>query len=58
MTDAQVTEYINLASRLSELLTMSGISWKPEHEKEKAILRKKIAEYRKIIEEEKEKRTC
>lgn len=50
MTTNQIVRYTTLVKRRSELLLCSGISWKPEYEKELQGIDTELTELRKEME--------
>lgn len=50
MTVNQIARYTALVKRRSELLLCSGISWKPEYEKELQSIDTELTELRKEME--------
>lgn len=50
MTTNQIARYTALVKRRSELLLCSGISWKPEYEKELQSIDTELTELRKEME--------
>lgn len=56
MTDKQVVEYLTLVDRKLQILTNSGISWKPEYGSEMKKIDARLAELRPLVDAEHERR--
>lgn len=58
MTKEQVLRYLELVDRHMFITMHSGVTWKPEYAKELGEIEKEIAELRKVIDAELERRGC
>lgn len=56
MTAQQVSRYIELVNRRMDILSHSGVDWKPEYGLELNQIEKELAELRPLVDEEHKKR--
>lgn len=56
MTDKQVLEYIDLINRKLQILTNSGVNWKPEYAEEMKQIDARIAKLYPLVEELRKKK--
>lgn len=56
MTARQVSRYIDLVNRRTQILNHSGVDWKPEYGLELNLIEKELADLRSLVDEEHEKR--
>lgn len=56
MTAQQVSRYINLVNRRTQILNHCGVDWKPEYGLELNQIEKELAEFRTLADEEHRKR--
>lgn len=56
MTAQQVSRYIDLVNRRTQILNHSGVDWKPEYGLELNQIEKELAELRLLVDAEHQKR--
>lgn len=56
MTAQQVSRYIDLVNRRMDILSHSGVDWKPEYGLELNQIEKELAELRPLVDTEHQKR--
>ena len=56
MTDREVCRYLELVDRRLFLLAHSGVDWKPEYAAELEAIDKELAELRRLVDQEHERR--
>ena len=52
MTAQQVSRYIDMVNRRTDILNHSGVDWKPEYGLELNQIEKELAELRPLVDEE------
>lgn len=58
MGEKEINRYLALVGRRLFILTHCGVDWRPEYETEMAAISKEIAELRKLVDQEHERRAC
>ena len=56
MSEKQIVRYLELSSRMLQIMLDSGINWKPEYEAELVAIKKELRQMRPIVDAEHEKR--
>ncbi len=56
MTDREVCRYLELVDRRLFILAHSGVDWKPEYAAELEAIDKELAELRRLVDQEHERR--
>ena len=56
MDKSQVSRYITLANRIAFINAHSGIDWKPEYGPELEQIRKELAKFRPLVDQEHSRR--
>lgn len=56
MSEKQIVRYLELSSRMLQIMLDSGINWKPEYEAELVAIKKELSQMRPIVDAEREKR--